>query len=385
MQSNSAYLTLEQRRDAIVSDWHSFTQPKTNDHHYISQTIRHSWQRSSAQLPIKKASIAPLSDQYETKYQWHESIIHQAAKRELGKLMDMAHEGDLVAAISDPSGKLLWTTASRRMQQCAEDVNFVAGGSWSEQAVGTNAVGLSAVLRQPVTVFSAEHYMSYVHDWVCYAAPIIHPQTQALVGVLDLSTTWDRHTPLGQGAVRDLAGSIASRLPAEAPKAELELYLLGQPRVVFRGETLHLSQRQLEILALLALNPSGFNLNSFHAALYGDANVSTSTLKSELSTLRTSLGGAIGSRPYRLLVSVWSDCGALLELIKNKHIARALALYRGTLLADSSSPELEQWRYCIEAMMSKLLSHCDDADMLINQCSLNAGELIRERLMELAN
>ena len=58
------------------------------------------------------------------------------------------------------------------MRRKAESVNFVAGGRWDDQSVGTNALDLANRHDTPAMVFSAEHYAPIVHNWVCWAAPV---------------------------------------------------------------------------------------------------------------------------------------------------------------------------------------------------------------------
>ncbi|WP_022953390.1 helix-turn-helix domain-containing protein [Leucothrix mucor] len=377
-------MLLKQRKELVESQWDRFLHKKAVNAPGIPQRISASWSRSQTFVPTQTSSVR-LEDPHETEFRWHESPIHDCAQRELAKLMDIVSEGELVAAISDATGRLLWTYASQHMQDRAGDVNFIAGGQWGEQSAGTNAVGLCLITHEPVTVFSAEHFRSALHDWVCYAAPIIHPQTGALVGTLDLSSTWERHTPLGQAAIEQMAKSIAQNLPDHQPQAELELYMLGQPRVIYKGAAMHLSLRHCEILCLLALNPRGLSLDALHAALYGDEPVTKSTLKSEISTLRSLLGGSIASRPYRLDLGCRADFVDLWSAINAKRFNLAFSLYQGSLLTSSNSPEVEQWRHCIDAIMSKSLNNCDDFGTMLKQCHLDAGELVRERLLELAD
>ncbi|MFE1636350.1 helix-turn-helix domain-containing protein, partial [Acinetobacter baumannii] len=66
----------------------------------------------------------------------------------------------------------------------------------------------------------------------------------------------------------------------------LYIKALGTPKVQYNQHGLTLTQRQIEILCILALCPEGINLEELHYALYGDRPVSTTTLKAELSQLR---------------------------------------------------------------------------------------------------
>lgn len=378
--------SLSQRRRTTEQQWQCFMRDGAKSKvDKLQPDIVASWQRSSYWVN-PQTTHAPIADTYTLNHLWNASPLHHAARQVQDELSNLAKEGCLVAAIGDPQGRIVWTAASSHMRKRAEQVNFMIGGCWDEASAGTNAIGLSKALQRPVTVFSAEHYSSYVHDWVCYAAPIVHPSSGETLGILDLSTTWNRHTPLGQAAVTEFARSIASHLPKTRPQAELEIRALGTPCVIFNNKEIHVSQRQLEILCLLILNPQGLSLAAFHAALYGDAPVALNTLKAELSHLRSLLNGKIGSRPYRLLMSTWADFVSLWRILKNKQAEKALNLYRGPFLPYSTSPELEEWRNCIDVVMGKVLDSCHDTSVLMNSLcqGSQSSELVRSRLTELA-
>ena len=377
---------LLERRNTLESYWNQFTQESTLPQSYVSDDISSSWQRSSDSLP-NPVDYAPEDKSKHYQQTWQTSGLHLAAQKEQNNMKQLAKEGEMVAAIADNRGCLMWSYASQHMQNRAESVNFQAGGRWDEHSIGTNAIGLSKTLRRPVTVFSSEHYQPFLHDWVCYAAPIIHPTSGECVGILDISTTWNKHTALGQAGVTQLAQNIANALPAVQPKAELEIKALGQMRVNFRGKLLTVNKRQIEMLCLLALNPEGLSLNAFHNALYGDNPVSMNTLKAEISHLRGLLDGQIGSRPYRLLMPVWSDFIELWKGVYQDNTVEAFELYQGPLLATSESPEIEEWRHCIDAVMAKLLNTCQDPKELIQKISTNqtSNEMVRERLLEIIN
>ncbi len=217
-----------------------------------------------------------------------------------------------MVAVTDPGARILWTHGGSVMRRNAEKVNFVPGGRWDEASVGTNALDLALRLDRTATVYSAEHFSSCVHDWVCYAAPVHDPRTGQQLGVLDLSTTWDRAHPIGPAMARALALLMEREVrpagtgapcgpPGTGPgRGLLDLRLLGRAGAWLHGRPLRITRRQTEILALLALSPEGLDLGELHARLYGDRPVSPATLKAELSQLRAVLGGRLTSRPYRI-------------------------------------------------------------------------------------
>jgi len=312
---------------------------------------------------------APLEAGSDTRHAWQESALEFAARPLLADLQAIASEGDLVVGIADASGRLAWTGGSRRMQTLAGNLNFVPGGHWDESSVGTNALALALRHRRPLRVFAAEHYVQAVHDWVCYSSPIQHPRTGELLGVLDFSTTWQHSTPLGLAGARYYAQQIEQGLltaperPAESP-GTLRLTLCGTPEARRGTERLHLTRRQFELLGVLALNPAGLSLDALHAHVYGDQPISASTLKSEISTLRTLLGGFIASRPYRLMLGVTFDAQTVEGALLSGHTARALDLYGGPLLPNSESPLLRYWREYLAAALREAVLGSGDTDLI---------------------
>lgn len=136
--------------------------------------------------------------------------------------------------------------------------------------------------------------------------------------------------------------------------AELEIHVLGKAEVIFRGKCLPLTPRMCEILCILVMYPNGITLETCHAALYGDGQVSTATLKAELSHLRSLLDGRLCSRVYRLSGTVWADYLELWQAIREGRLEDARHLYQGDLLPQSTSPEIREWRQCIAVVMGNV-------------------------------
>jgi hypothetical protein len=159
---------------------------------------------------------------------------------------------------------------------------------------------------------------------------------------------------------REVGSGIVAASAHEAASScsgMLELKLLGQPRAQLNGARLRLTRRQIEILALLALNPDGLDLAELHARLYGDRPVSLGTLKAEMSQLRTRLGGRLESRPYRIGLEVRCDVTDVLHRLRAGDVAGAVERYGGGLLPGSESPALEEFGHFLTvAVRNALLS-----------------------------
>ncbi len=313
----------------------------------VREEIRASWARSAASV-APDLDVAPMADPDDVARTWRGSPLQRAVQVMGPQLERAAVDGDLVVAVTDASARILWTSAGRVMRRRAEAVGFAPGGRWDEASVGTNALDMALRTGAPATVWSAEHFAHAVEGWVCWAAPVYDEFTGRALGVVDLSTTWDRAQPLGPATAAALAQLVqvaagATAAPPRSPGAPvLELRLLGSAEARLGGRPLRLTRRQLEVLALLALHPEGMSLGELHAALYGDEPVTTSTLKAEVSHVRAALGGALSSRPYRLDLAVRTDVDGVLDAVAQGDPGAAAELYGGELLAGTESPVLRQ-------------------------------------------
>ncbi|WP_253776283.1 GAF domain-containing protein [Goodfellowiella coeruleoviolacea] len=339
--------------------------------------IVESWARS-LRLVDPARDCAPGAE--DLAQRWLDSPLRQPVTDLADELRAAVDDAGFVAAVTDESGTILWTRSGRVMRRRAERVNFAPGGRWDEASMGTNALSLALRDGRPATVFSAEHLVEALHGWVCYSAPIRSPQGRVL-GVLDLSSTWDRSHPLAMSTVRALVGTIEARLaetapatpatttgPAPAPPAPtatadgpaLRLRCLGDARAWRDGVALRLRPRQLEILTLLALERDGLSSARLRAALYGDRPVGATTLKAEVSHLRQAIGGALASRCYALTTPVACDATAVLDALAAGDTEAAVHGYTGPLLPDSDAPGVLEWReYLAVAVREAVLAATD--------------------------
>ena len=396
---------LRSRRTTLSRAWTSFMQDGTDDTGEVRPEILTSWQRSAFAVRPDVAQ-APLSDEGDTQEFWRGSALQIGVSNVEDELRRTAQDGDLVLAVTDRATRILWTHGGRVMRRKAETVNFVAGAHWDDASVGTNALDLAGRLDAPAMVFSAEHYAPIVHNWVCWAAPLHDPVTGESLGVIDLSTTWDRAHPIGLATARVLARLIESAMPRDsglpgglawaAPTAHtqgvvgrsgLVLRILGAPEARLDGRPLVLSRRQLEILALLALHTSGLSLDQLHAHLYGDQSVSRSTLKAEVSHLRAALHGAVSSRPYRLTMAVTVDADIVVQRVERGDVRGAVTAYGGEVMPGTDSPALIEFAdfVAVSVREALLVDPHPDAVVRYSEVVPHDTEVIEHCLHRLGN
>ncbi|MER7398078.1 GAF domain-containing protein [Streptomyces sp. NPDC000151] len=354
---------LRQRRAALESEWSRWVpelraaRRALDGKAPLRPEVTDSWVRSLHTVDPGVGS-APVTDGGEVRPRWADSPLRRPVSDLADELNSIADDAGFVAGVTDESGTLLWTCGGRVMRRRAEQVNFAPGGRWDETAMGTNALSLALRTGRPSAVFSAEHLVAALHGWACYCAPI-HAPDGRILGVLDLSTTWDRSHPLAMSTVRSLVSTIETRLRADLggrqrsgtdanSAAGVRLTCLGAEEAVRAGARLRLRPRQLEILTLLALEPAGYTPERLRDALYGERPVTASTFKAEVSHLRRALGGAITTRTYTLTTPLACDAVQVLRALEAGDTDAALARYRGPLLPHSEAPGILAWREHLE-------------------------------------
>ncbi|WP_336027082.1 GAF domain-containing protein [Geodermatophilus sp. FMUSA9-8] len=102
-------------------------------------------------------------------------------------LVGVAEASHGLVVVTDADGVVLWRDGSAATRRHADRLGFAEGATWTEAAVGTNAIGTALAEAAPVQLFSAEHFEAAQHPWYCSAAPVHSPVTGELLGVVDVS------------------------------------------------------------------------------------------------------------------------------------------------------------------------------------------------------
>lgn len=127
----------------------------------------------------------------------------------LVSVADAAHH---IMVVCDAEGRVLWREGSSTVLRKADSLGFELGADWAESVVGTNGVGTPLVVRRPVQVFSAEHFVETHHTWTCTGAPITDPRDGRLLGVVDISGPINTMHPATLALVDSVAKLAESRL-----------------------------------------------------------------------------------------------------------------------------------------------------------------------------
>ncbi len=288
----------------------------------------------------------------------------------------------------------------------AESINFVEGSAWTEHSAGTNAPGMALHLGEPAVVRADEHFSRLVHPWSCVAAPITHPTTSAVLGVVDITGGPEVATPQSLAMIRaaarmaeaelgrlalsgalTAAGSAAARGEPLVASGLVRVRALGLPEAVVEvgGRTLRLSRRHSEIVTALVENPNGLTAEQLEVEVYA-ARVNSSTLRAEMTRLRTMLGpDVLASRPYRLVGDTEADWRTVGAHLAAGRVREALQAYKGPLLPGSEAPGVAELRDVVEARTRAAVLASGEPDLMVGwtRSRWGAGDLeMWERQLE---
>jgi transcriptional regulator of acetoin/glycerol metabolism len=282
----------------------------------VRPVISDSWQRSVAAGVDPERPAPRILDARRTAARLAAHPIGALLERISALLRQALVESRYFVAFSDADGVLLWSEGSPQALRTAVTPRFLPGFLCSEDGVGTNAIGTALTLDHPVQIFSAEHFSRLLHGWTCAAAPIHDPETGETLGAIDLSGDFRTAHLHGLPLVASVASAAEAWLAAERRGAEeraapISIAVASRGRAVVttsRGR-LVMNLRHSEILALLALHPTGMTVRDLALTLYGSAEAA-GTVRAELTRLRRRLGpDVVLSRPYRLHERVSNDLG----------------------------------------------------------------------------
>ncbi|WP_309114996.1 GAF domain-containing protein [Saccharothrix sp.] len=152
-------------------------------------------------------------------------------------LVTIADDAQHVMIITDADGHILWCEGARDVHRLAERARLTEGSRWSEDAIGTNAMGTALAVGSPVTVHSAEHLVRTYHGWTCAASPVRDPDTGATLGVVDLSGPVTSRHPVTGALVRTAARLVETQLQIELAAREEHLRAANMRHLIaLRGE-----------------------------------------------------------------------------------------------------------------------------------------------------
>ncbi|MGQ3382767.1 GAF domain-containing protein [Glutamicibacter sp. TV12E] len=354
----------------------------------LRNDVRESWRRSLAQAGSVQGPPVLSNDRLRLARERSELQRIWPVFEKL--LVPAATDANLLVALADAGGTLLWVAGSNGTMSQAEHVGFTAGADWAEQSVGTSAPGMALATGSGSQVSGAEHLYEQAQQYSCSAVPIRDPRTGQVIGAIDLTggpeAIATHSLPLLQAAV--MAAETQLLLPGAGVVADPDYLDLGRPDGAHLGSC-PVSLRHAEILALLAQHRDGLSSAQLVDELFERPDAAAEgTVRAEMVRLRkvlaSSPGRSLTSRPYRLQWELQTTIGRLWSALESGDIETALQLYSPGMLERSQAPGILALRYRAEAALRELVMDRGSAQQLLNLGrQLADSNLLRAALREL--
>lgn len=200
----------------------------------VSLPILRSWQRSGqhglaetlARIHDRRLEEMALKELR----QRNEDLIVAAWSEAAMLCREMQGLGGVVV-LTDPNGVVLFRLGEGAFCDEADRLGLCPGGDWSEQSIGTNAIGTSLSERLALTVVGAEHFCNLNTIISCSAVPIIDPAGM-LVGAIDLSTSVTVPHDYSLPLLKRAANEIERRLFEQRHSRCEQMHLHSNPRLL---------------------------------------------------------------------------------------------------------------------------------------------------------
>lgn len=191
----------------------------------VRDEIRASWVRSR-QLDVAADRVEPA--QVERLHA--QTLLLECAAPVLKEVASELADEPVAMLLADPRGVVLdRVCGDDGLIRQLDNRRLAPGFTYAESSVGTNGIGTALETRRPTLVRGGEHFAGDLCVFGCAGAPIIHPLTSALMGVVDLTSSAGDANSLLLSFARATAGRIQDRLMERSSKREVALmhdYLL---------------------------------------------------------------------------------------------------------------------------------------------------------------
>lgn len=159
------------------------------DGHLIAPLISESWTRCieagldpGGTPPTFQLTARELREQRQ-----EAEIVQRFASAQIQALYQQIAGSHFMIAFGNAQGTVLETMSDGAFRDSKPGKSIIPGSVWVESTRGTNAMGTTAIIRQPLIVHGEEHFFLNHSDVSCFAAPVFHSNGE-LAGVLDASS-----------------------------------------------------------------------------------------------------------------------------------------------------------------------------------------------------
>lgn len=261
--------------------WKAFVKGEPFEAEKVRPEILNSWNRCFGRIsPFQKKNQAMLGlDDFNKLCEKNKELI-EVSTPVMDDLYKFVMGSGFCIQLSDRNGYILKLLGDRDIIEKITGINHIPGANWSEDIMGTNAIGTCLIDDRPIQVYSYEHWNICVQPGVCSASPIHDPDSGEIIGALSIGSAEfekvNSHT-LGMvvAAVGSIEGQIAAKrnwihaLVSDKYKALImESISDGLLTIDNLGIITHINQKAIDFLKLYR-NPLGENIHNVLKRRFG--------------------------------------------------------------------------------------------------------------------
>jgi len=232
----------------------------------IPPGIAESWRRSRASGVDPGLKQFPLDPQHSIPDTAGIELL-EIARPILERLRTDLYATSALLTITNSAGRIIYRDANNLMLRSADSINSVPGALDRESVIGTNSVGVSLALQQLARVDLWQHYCESLWEWADVGAPLIHPVSRQLWGIIDLAVYRQDLSPEVVLATKAAASGIWGLVVEH--EAELHRFLLERLAKNARFATAPALAVDRNGTIVCASEPARRLLGSAHARLEG--------------------------------------------------------------------------------------------------------------------
>ncbi|MGO4201713.1 sigma-54-dependent Fis family transcriptional regulator [Rhodococcus sp. TAF43] len=187
-----------------------------------------------------------------------DTVLTRAARPVLAALAAEIENEPVSLILTDATGVVLWRrSGDRGLLTTLDRVDLAPGFRYAETQVGTNGIGTALEVGVPVLVDGSQHFSGQLRSFSCAGAPVTHPITGAILGVVDLTTRAQHSNSLLLSFAKLAAARISERILEDAH--ELDRAVLNDYRAACQHSGRPVIAIGEEVLMINALTQQQFD------------------------------------------------------------------------------------------------------------------------------
>jgi transcriptional regulator of acetoin/glycerol metabolism len=175
-----------------------------------------SWRRSALLGAQPDTPALPFCAEIDS-----EDALHVAARPVLDRLADRLDQTTTAMLLADRDARITMRWAGDPgLLRMMDRTDSAPGFALREEACGTNGLGSVLEVSRPFSVVGPEHFAERFQEYACYGAPVRHPVSGQLEGVLTFVSRATEASPFMLAFIEETAACIQERMLTTGSRRE---------------------------------------------------------------------------------------------------------------------------------------------------------------------